>query len=191
MEKKLVSISNPYIFTVYLYIDISITLINGCGIRRHKMLKTNAMRILDKEKIDYNVYTDDSNEKQVNGVAVAEKIGKDVNQVYKTLVTKSKTAIYIFVIPVHMELDFKKAAEVTKEKKIELTDLKDIMQLTGYVRGGCSPLGMKKTYLTYIQEDSIMQENIVINAGKLGVYLEISPKDLAKAINGVFADIIK
>lgn len=155
------------------------------------MTKTNAMRILDKNNVVYDIYSNDSKDKLVKGISVAEKIGKDVNQVYKTLVCKGRTQIYVFIIPVHKELDFKKAAKITNEKKIELVNVKSIMKLTGYVRGGCSPIGMKKQYNTFIQEDNFGLEKIIVNAGKIGLYIEIQLNDLAQIVNAPFVDIVK
>lgn len=155
------------------------------------MGKTNAMRILDKAKTFYEIYSYDSKDGLVDGISVAQKIGKDVKEVYKTLVGQGKEQIYVFIIPVDKELDFKKAALATNEKKIELIHVKDIMRFTGYIRGGCSPIGMKKLYPSFIQEDSLELENIIVSAGKIGLQIQLSPKDLGEQIQGVFLDIIK
>lgn len=155
------------------------------------MTKTNAMRILDKEGISYNVYSYNSKDGLVDGVAVAKKIGKNVEEVYKTLVGHGKEQIYVFIIPVDEELDFKKAAIVTNEKKIDLIHVKDITKLTGYIRGGCSPIGMKRLYPSFIQESGLELEKIIVSAGKIGLQIELNPKDLAEQIQGVFTDIIK
>ncbi|MBC8591351.1 Cys-tRNA(Pro) deacylase [Wansuia hejianensis] len=155
------------------------------------MSKTNAMRILDKQKIPYNMYSYDPKDGLIDGISVAKKIGKDVKEVYKTLVGKGKHQVYVFIISVDKELDLKKAAEVANEKKIELVHVKDIMKLTGYIRGGCSPIGMKKLYPSFIQEDSLNLENIIVSAGKIGLQIQLDPKDLANEIQGKFVDIIK
>ena len=112
-----------------------------------KISKTNAMRILDKEKINYKIYTYDVSDNITDGISVALKTGKKVEEVYKTLVTQgiSKT-FYVFVIPVDKELDLKKIAALTKEKKIDMIPMKDLLSITGYVKGGCSPVGMKKLF---------------------------------------------
>lgn len=155
------------------------------------MAKTNAMRILDMENISYDTYNYDSKDGLVDGVSVAKKIGKDVKEVYKTLVGQGKEQIYVFIIPVDKELDLKKAAAVTGEKKIELVHVKDIMKLTGYIRGGCSPIGMKKLYPSFIQEESLELENMVVSAGKIGLQIQLNPKKLGEQIQGVFVDIIR
>lgn len=155
------------------------------------MTKTNAMRILDKENISYKVYSYDIKDDLIDGVSVSKKINKKVKEVYKTLVGQSKSQIYVFVIPVNMELDLKKAAKLTKEKKIELINVNNIMKLTGYRRGGCSPIGMRKLYPTFIQEESLELNNIIVSAGEIGLQIQINPEDLAFQIQGKFADIIK
>lgn len=155
------------------------------------MSKTNAMRILDKEKVDYEVLSYEAKDGLIDGISVASKIGKDVKEVYKTLVGQGKEQVYVFIIPVDQELDLKKAAEVTNEKKVELIHVRDIQKLTGYIRGGCSPIGMKKLYPSFIQNDSLDLEKIIISAGKIGLQIQISPKDLAERIQGIFVDIIK
>ena len=155
------------------------------------MSKTNAMRILDKEKVDYEVLSYEAKDGLIDGISVASKIGKDVKEVYKTLAGQGKEQVYVFIIPVDQELDLKKAAEVTNEKKVELIHVRDIQKLTGYIRGGCSPIGMKKLYPSFIQNDSLDLEKIIISAGKIGLQIQISPKDLAERIQGIFVDIIK
>lgn len=155
------------------------------------MTKTNVMRILDREKIPYDKYSYKLDDGLVDGISVARKINKSVEEVYKTLVGRGESQIYVFIIPVAQELDLKKAATITREKKIELVNVNDIMEISGYRRGGCSPIGMKKLYPTYIQEDSLQVGRIIISAGKIGSQIGIKPKDLAKYIKGEFVDIIK
>ena len=155
------------------------------------MSKTNAMRILDKDKIDYNIITYDISDGQVDGISVAKKIQKSVDQVYKTLVGHGKDDIYVFIIPVHYELDLKKSAIASNEKKIELIPVKDILKLTGYIRGGCSPLGMKKLYKTYIHNAALEMDMIIVSAGKIGLQIELEPNALKKIINAEFIDLIK
>ena len=153
--------------------------------------KTNAMRILDKNKIDYEVITYDISDDKIDGVSVAEKTGQDVKEVYKTLVTQGASKeFYVFVIPVAEELDLKKAAKVAGEKKVEMIHVKDITKYTGYIRGGCSPVGMKKLYKTFIHEDAKVLEKICVSGGKKGLQIKLEPKDLIESINGQFADII-
>ncbi|MBP1890180.1 Cys-tRNA(Pro)/Cys-tRNA(Cys) deacylase [Clostridium moniliforme] len=156
------------------------------------MQKTNAMRILDKNKIEYNSLTYDASDGHIDGAAVAEKTGQDPKTVYKTLVTMGNSKnLYVFVLPVLEELDLKKGAKVSGEKKIEMIHVKDINKLTGYIRGGCSPIGMKKQYKTFIQKDALNLEKIVFSGGKIGLQIEMNPKDIEKAIRVEFEDIIK
>lgn len=156
------------------------------------MQKTNAMRILDKNKIEYNSLTYDASDGHIDGAAVAEKTGQDPKTVYKTLVTMGNSKnLYVFVLPVLEELDLKKGAKVSGEKKIEMIHVKDINNLTGYIRGGCSPIGMKKQYKTFIQKDALNLEKIVFSGGKIGLQIEMNPKDIEKAIRVEFEDIIK
>lgn len=156
------------------------------------MQKTNAMRILDKKKVAYEALEYDATDGHIDGAAVAEKTGQKPETVYKTLVTVgSSKALYVFVIPVLEELDLKKAAKVAGEKKIEMIHVKDINKFTGYIRGGCSPLGMKKEYKTFFQKEAIDLEKIVFSGGKIGLQIEMNPKDLEKAIRVSFEDVIK
>ncbi len=156
-----------------------------------KIAKTNAMRILDNNNINYNMITYDTSDGEVDGISVAKKIGKSVDQVYKTLVGQGKEDIYVFIVPVHEELDLKKAAIVTNEKKIELIHVKDILKLTGYIRGGCSPIGMKKLYKTFIHEAALDLDNIIVSAGKIGLQIEMKPIELKATIEAEFLDLIK
>ena len=126
-------------------------------------VKTNAMRILDQKKIDYNISTYDNKDGKIDGVSVAQKIGKDPAYVYKTLVCQGHSRnIYVFVIPVQEELDLKKAAKAAEEKNVDMIPVKDILKYTGYIRGGCSPLGMKKEYTTFIHSSALSLEKIIV-----------------------------
>ncbi len=153
------------------------------------MKKTNAMRILDKEKVNYklNVYEPDEN---VTGLDAAKKMGQDPNKVFKTLVTKSKDDHFVFVIPVGEELNLKKAAQVAQVKKIEMLPLKELLPTTGYIHGGCSPVGMKKQFKTFVHESAKNFDKFFVSAGKVGMQLEINPQDLVSLVDGTFADII-
>ncbi|UYZ37718.1 Cys-tRNA(Pro) deacylase [Clostridium beijerinckii] len=154
--------------------------------------KTNAMRILDNNKINYATHSYENNDGKIDGIAVAHKIEKDVNQVFKTLVTQGHSKeFYVFVIPVAEELDMKKASKIAGEKNIEMIHVKDINKVTGYIRGGCSPLGMKKIFKTFIQENALLFDTIVFSGGKIGSQIEMNPNDLKKAIECSFVDIIK
>ncbi|MGL5347237.1 MAG: Cys-tRNA(Pro) deacylase [Peptostreptococcaceae bacterium] len=155
--------------------------------------KTNAMRILDSKKINYNVlsYTTKKGE-HMDGVEVAKQIGKDVNEVYKTLVAQGASKnIYVYVIPVNESLDLKKAAKVAKEKSVTMINVNDINKFTGYIRGGCSPIGMKKLYETFVNDTAKSLDKIIVSAGKIGQQIELRPVDLDRVIGCDFEDIIK
>lgn len=155
-------------------------------------IKTNAMRILDSKQVNYNILTYESKDGQIDGVSVAHKIGKDLNSVYKTLVTQGNSKnTYVFVIPVERELDLKKAAKVAGEKKIEMIHVKDIVKLTGYIRGGCSPIGMKKQYKTFIALEARELGQLVVSAGKIGSQIELEPAQLINVTEAELEDITK
>lgn len=156
------------------------------------MIKTNAMRILDKMNIEYKVLTYDIKDDKIDGISVANKIGREEKYVYKTLVTHGMSKnIYILVIPVKEEVDFKKVAKVTNEKRIEMLDLKDLQKYTGYIRGGCSPIGMKKQYKTFIDKSALEIERIIVSGGKIGFQIEIKPSLLKDIVDSQFADLTK
>ncbi|MGM9986429.1 MAG: Cys-tRNA(Pro) deacylase [Bacillaceae bacterium] len=157
-----------------------------------KVAKTNAMRMLDRAKVAYDIYTYDNKDGKIDGVSVAEKVGKEPVMVYKTLVAMGTSKNpYVFVIPVEKELDLKKAATVAKEKKIEMIAVKDIQALTGYIRGGCSPVGMKKQYPTFIQTEAQHLEKMIVSGGKIGVQIELEPAKLKDVVDGAFVDVVK
>lgn len=151
--------------------------------------KTNAMRILDKEHIAYVVHEYDPEDGQVHGAAVAEKIGKPAPIVHKTLVTRGKNGLHIFVIPVAEELDLKKAARAAQEKKLDMLPVKELLAHTGYIRGGCSPVGMKKLYPTFIDHRAEALEQMVVSAGKIGMQMELAPDELAAVVKAQFAEV--
>lgn len=155
-----------------------------------KEAKTNAMRILETMKIAYEMRTYEC-EEFIDGVHLAERLRLPYEQVYKTLVTvgKSKTH-YVFVIPVAEEIDFKKAARAVGEKSLEMLPLKDLTAVTGYIRGGCTSIGMKKKFQTVIQEDAKQLEKVVVSGGRRGLQLVLIPEDLRKAAEASFADVI-
>lgn len=154
--------------------------------------KTNVVRILENMNIAHQVYTYDSDDGKIDGVSVAAKVGKDPETVYKTLVTQANEKnLYVFIIPVAEELDLKKAAAVVGEKKIEMIAVKDINRHTGYIRGGCSPVGMKKLFPTVVDETAILLDQMIVSAGKIGVQVELNPDDLLRITEGKYADIIK
>lgn len=153
--------------------------------------KTNVMRILDSKKIKYNNYSY-VNTDAISGVDVAAAIGADVNQVFKTLVTVGKTSNhYVFVVPVQKELDLKKAAKAVNEKSIEMLEQKDLLPLTGYIHGGCSPIGMKKFFKTTIDDSAKQFQTIIFSAGKIGYQVEVTLEDLSKVIRYDLCDITK
>lgn len=157
---------------------------------KEKEIKTNAMRILDKKKITYHVnsYTC---EEFIDGVHIADKLGQSYEQSFKTLVAVGKSKEhYVFVIPVDKEIDFKKAAKAVGEKSIELVPVKEIQGLTGYIRGGCTPIGMKKLFKTIIQESAKEHKEIIISGGKLGLQILLNPEDLIMVVNGEYGDVI-
>lgn len=146
-----------------------------------KELKTNAMRYLDRQKIAYSVQTYDCQD-FVDGVAVADKLGQPRGQTFKTLVTHGKSGqYYVFVLPVAEELDLKKAAQSVGEKSVAMLPVKDITAVTGYIRGGCSPLGMKKQFKTVIDKSALQFNEIHISGGRLGSQITLSPEGLIKA----------
>lgn len=156
-----------------------------------KELKTNAMRILDTNQIAYSYKTYECDE-FTDGIHVADMLGLDHELVYKTLITTGKSGEhYVFVIPIEEEIDFKKAAKVVGEKALEMLPLKDLTKVTGYVRGGCTAIGMKKTFPTVIQEDAQLYDKIHVSGGKIGMQIELSPEDLKTVSNAEFADVIK
>lgn len=149
--------------------------------------KTNVMRLLDQKKIKYNHYSY-IDTPATNGVEVAKLLGQDERRVFKTLVTVGKSkANYVFVIPVAEELNLKSAAKAVGEKSIEMLKSKDLLPLTGYIHGGCSPIGMKKRFTTVLDSTALDFENIIFSAGKIGYQVEMSPKDLEKILPLSFA----
>lgn len=156
-----------------------------------KEVKTNAMRMLDRQKIPYT-YEEYECDEFTDGIQVADQLGYDHKVVYKTLVTTGKTGThYVFVIPIEEEIDFKKAAKVVGEKSLEMLHLKELTKVTGYVRGGCTAIGMKKLFPTVIQQDAEELEKMYVSGGKLGMQIQLKPQDLKKATNAKFADVIR
>lgn len=154
--------------------------------------KTNVMRILDKEKINYVSHEYAHNKDAVDGISVAKLLGQNPDYVFKTLVTKGVSGnYYVFVVPVAEELDLKKCAKSVKEKSVEMIHVKDINKITGYIRGGCSPVGMKKKYKTTYHITALEIPKIIVSAGKIGYQIDLAPQDLIKLTDGQCADIIK
>ncbi|MBQ8785609.1 MAG: Cys-tRNA(Pro) deacylase [Alphaproteobacteria bacterium] len=151
--------------------------------------KTNAMRKLDSMKISYKEYLYNHS---LSGTEIAEELGENPKQVFKTLVTVAKSGSnYVFLVPVAEELDLKKAAVAVGEKSIEMVKSKELLGLTGYIHGGCSPIGMKKFFKTTIHQSASNFETIIFSGGKIGFQIELRPDDLAKVIKFSLADIIK
>lgn len=156
------------------------------------MTKTNAMRLLDQAKIDYKIIEYEVDEDDVSGVHVAETAGEDVDKVFKTLVARTEPGgIHVFCIPSADELDLKKAASLTKNKRVEMIHVKELLGLTGYIRGGCSPVGMKKKYPTFIDETAILFDTILVSGGQRGLQVEINPETLADFVDAEFLDLTK
>ncbi|WP_294186557.1 Cys-tRNA(Pro) deacylase [uncultured Clostridium sp.] len=152
--------------------------------------KTNVMRILDKKKIKYNKYCYVDTD-AISGVEVARVLGQDPNQVFKTLVTVGKSKnYYVFMIPVEKELDLKKAAKSVEEKSIEMIKSKDLLALTGYIHGGCSPIGMKKFFKTTIDSSVEELDTLIFSAGKIGYQVELSLDELRKVIRLQISDLV-
>lgn len=155
-----------------------------------KEIKTNAMRILEKKKIPYETMTYEC-EEFVDALKIADQLGLPYEKVYKTLVTVGHSKNYfVFVIPIDQELDLKKAAKSVGEKSVAMIHVKDINSVTGYIRGGCTAVGMKKQYVTRIDESARSLETMVVSGGKIGVQIELKPEDLREAANAEFADIL-
>lgn len=152
--------------------------------------KTNAMRILESEKIEFKAHHYDGNDGHIDGISVATKMGQPLEKVYKTLVTVSPQKIYyVFVIPVAKELDLKAAARSVGAKAVEMIKVADINKVTGYIRGGCSPVGMKKQFETVIDESCHGVDTMFVSAGKIGYQVEIKPCDLIRVTGAKTAEI--
>jgi Cys-tRNA(Pro)/Cys-tRNA(Cys) deacylase len=156
-----------------------------------KAQKTNAVRLLETNDIQHSILAYEVDEDDLSGITVANKIGVEPEKVFKTLVTRGdKTGINVFCIPVTEELNLKKATIACGDKKIEMIKEKELLPLTGYIKGGCSPIGMKKQYPTFIDETAQLFDDISISAGIRGMQLMIKPKDLVEVVGGRFADLI-
>ncbi len=152
------------------------------------MTKTNAMRLLDAARIPYRTLEYEYSE-DLSGAHAAEVTGFPADQMFKTLVAKSADSVLVFCVPVLMELDLKKAAAVSGSKKVDMLHMKDLLPVTGYVRGGCSPVGMKKKYPTFIDETALLWDEISVSAGARGQQLILSPDALGKFIGAQFVEL--
>ncbi len=154
------------------------------------MNKTNAMRLLDKAHLSYKTaeYTVDEND--LSGTHIANEVGMPYESVFKTLVARGdKTGVCVFCIPVHLEVDLKKAAKASGNKKVEMVQVKELLGLTGYIRGGCSPIGMKKKYPTFIDESALSQAEIAFSAGVRGGQIIMNPEELIKFVDATCASL--
>ena len=157
---------------------------------KEKEIKTNAMRILERMKIPYEMRTYECDE-FTDGIHVADLLGISYETMYKTLVTVGKSkAYYVFVIPIAEEVDLKAAARAVSEKSVEMIHVKDLTAITGYVRGGCSPLGMKKAFPTVIDASARQYSEIYVSGGRIGTSIRLDPQDLARVVRATFADIL-
>ena len=155
-----------------------------------KEVKTNAVRILDRNKVEYELNKYECDDFK-DGVSIADMLEQSYDMSFKTLVTVGKSGkYYVFAIPVDKEINMKKAAKEVGEKNIEMVHVKDINAVTGYIRGGCTPIGMKKNYPTVINESAKEHEKIIVSGGRLGLQIILKPDDLVKVTNGLYADII-
>lgn len=157
---------------------------------KHKEEKTNVMRVLDQRKIPYTAHTYPA-DGPIDGVSVAGFLGQDVERVFKTLVTKGASgAYYVFDIPVAENLDLKKAAKAVGEKSVAMLPQKELLPLTGYIHGGCSPVGMKKQFPTVFHETVMLFDTVCVSAGKVGAQVEVEPRALLDLLRAKMADII-
>lgn len=157
-----------------------------------KIKKTNALRTLEQNNVDYTMHQYPSGKEHIDGVSVANLIGKDPSSVFKTLVTVGASkSIHVCVIPVAKGLDLKKVALATKEKKVEMLPVKELLKTTGYIKGGCSPVGMKKQYDTLVDDSSLNLDTMIVSAGKIGMQMEIKPHDLISLVDATPANITK
>ena len=155
-----------------------------------KEVKTNAVRILDRNKVEYELNKYECDDFK-DGVSIADMLEQSYDMSFKTLVTVGKSGkYYVFAIPVDKEINMKKAAKEVGEKNIEMVHVKDINAVTGYIRGGCTQIGMKKNYPTVINESAKEHEKIIVSGGRLGLQIILKPDDLVKVTNGRYADII-
>ena len=158
---------------------------------KQKEIKTNSMRILESMKIPFTHYTYECDE-FVDGIQVADMLGLPHEKVYKTLVTVGNSKNYfVFVIPIAEELDLKKAAKSVGEKNVEMIHVKDINAITGYIRGGCTAIGMKKQFVTRVDESAILLETMIVSGGRIGSQIELAPDDLCRASGAEYSDLVR
>ncbi len=154
--------------------------------------KTNALRIIESAGAGFEVYEYDISDGMIDAISIARKIGRSLDEVFKTLVTEDpKHEHFVFVVPAAGELDLKKAAKVSGKKSIDLIPSKQLLNLTGYIHGGCSPVGMKKSFPTFIDESAILYDTICVSGGRVGLNVAIAPEQLAGLVEAEFADLCK
>ena len=154
--------------------------------------KTNALRLAETAGLHFTAYEYDVSDGRIDAVSIAEKICRPTEEVFKTLVTQAPGKEYfVFIVPAAAELDLKKAAKVSGRKSIELIPMKELLPLTGYIHGGCSPLGMKKLFPTFIDETAVLFETICVSGGRVGLNIAVNPEALATVINAEFVDITR
>ena len=151
--------------------------------------KTNVMRILDKAGVPYIPHGYQTEDGAIDAVSVAQKLGLPEEKVFKTLVTMGSKGICVFVLPAAEELDLKKAARAAGQKSVAMIHVKEINEYTGYIRGGCSPVGMKKKYPTFLDRSAAEQKTILVSAGRIGSQVEVSPGDLLRIVDGAYAEL--
>lgn len=156
-----------------------------------KKVKTNALRLLDQAHIQYETKEYEYDEEHLSGDHVLKQVNMSADAVYKTLVLKGTNGYLVCCIPVLNEIDLKKLAKVSGNKSVEMVHQKDLLGLTGYIRGGCSPIGMKKKFPTYFQEDIILQDQVAVSAGKRGLQVILNSKDLIEIVEGKCVDVIR
>ena len=158
---------------------------------KQKINKTNVARLLDKAKVAYELVPYEVDESDLSAVHVAAQLGEDVDRVFKTIVLHGdKTGHFVCVVPGEHEIDLKKAAKVSGNKKCELLPMKELLPVTGYIRGGCSPIGMKKHFPTYLHESASAFDYIYVSAGQRGLQVKLSPQDLLREAGAVYADLV-
>lgn len=154
--------------------------------------KTNAMRILESLSVPYSVHSYEFDEDHLDAVHAAESLGLEKERVFKTIVMKNnENRVFVFCLPCEFSVSLKKARALTESKELDLLPLSDLRKTTGYIRGGCSPLGMTRSYPTFIEETALLEDTICISAGERGRQIEIKPEDLREAAGAIFADFVQ
>lgn len=154
-------------------------------------MKTNVLRILDRKKINYRIKEYEYDDNHLSGEHIINQVDLDANHIYKTLVLKGVNDYLVCCIPVLEEIDLKTLAKITNHKKVEMIHQKDLLKVTGYMRGGCSPIGMKKRFPTYFEESILELEEVAVSAGKRGLQVILKPQDLIDCTNGKVVDVVR